>query len=45
MDDNEDLRGMIDKAVRRFVGEENPKLVGTALNCIVKGYDRRKTES
>ena len=43
--EEEDLLYMIDKAVYKFIGNEDSDLAKSALNCIVKGYDRRKTES
>lgn len=43
--DEDDLLYMIDKAVYKFLGNEDNALAKSALNCIVKSYDRRKTES
>lgn len=42
--DKEELCSMIDKAVIKLVGHDNPDLTTSALNCILKGYDRKKTE-
>ncbi|KAL5019959.1 hypothetical protein ScPMuIL_002851 [Solemya velum] len=39
----DELKGMLDKAVQRFLGFSEPSLVTAALNCIDKKYDRRKT--
>ena len=43
--DEEKLHAMISRATEKFVGNEDPELSQSALSCIVKGYDRRKTES
>ena len=43
--EQEDLRNHVERAVRKFLGQDDSGLVHTALNCIGKGYDRRKTES
>ncbi|KAK2194112.1 hypothetical protein NP493_2g07042 [Ridgeia piscesae] len=41
----DDLRPMVDRAVRKFLGFGEPTLVTAAINCIDKGYDARKTQS
>ena len=43
--EQEDLHSMIDRAVYKFLGRDEADLAKSALNCIVKEYDRRKTES
>ena len=40
----DDLRPMVDRAVRKFLGFGEPTLVTAAINCIDKGYDARKTQ-
>ena len=44
-DDEEQLYLMISKAVENFLGQAMPELSKSALASIVKGYDRKKTES
>ena len=39
----DDLRPSIDRMVQKFLGFSEPTLVTAALNCVDKGYDRRKT--
>ncbi|GIY45154.1 hypothetical protein CEXT_123911, partial [Caerostris extrusa] len=41
----EELRPQVDKLVQRFMGFSEPSqsLVSTAVRCLVKGYDQRKT--
>lgn len=37
------MKGILDKTVQRFLGFSEPAVVTAALNCINKGYDKRKT--
>lgn len=39
----EDMKGILDKTVQKFLGFSEPAVVTAALNCINKGYDKRKT--
>lgn len=39
----EDLKSLLDKAVHKFLGFTEQSLVTAALNCIDKGYDKKKT--
>ncbi|CAI9736354.1 U6 small nuclear ribonucleoprotein Prp3-like [Octopus vulgaris] len=39
----EDMKGIMDKTVQKFLGFSEPAVVTAALNCIDKGYDKRKT--
>jgi len=39
----EDLKGLLDKAVNKFLGFSEPSLVTAALKCIDKGYDEKQT--
>ncbi|KAK3597920.1 hypothetical protein CHS0354_042261 [Potamilus streckersoni] len=39
----DDLKSILDKTVQKFLGFSEPSLVTAALNCINKGYDKRKT--
>ncbi len=39
----EDLKPMIDRTVHKFLGFSEATLSTAALNCLNKGYDRRKT--
>ena len=39
----EDLRPLIDTSVTKFLGFTEPTLVSAAVNCLDRGYDRRKT--
>lgn len=41
----EDLKSLLDKAVHKFLGFTEQSLVTAALNCIDKGYDKKKTIS
>lgn len=43
--DLDDLRPIIDKTVQKFLGFSEPTLVVAAINCIDKGYDKKKTVS
>ncbi|XP_041356451.1 U4/U6 small nuclear ribonucleoprotein Prp3-like [Gigantopelta aegis] len=38
----EDLKGLLDKTVQKFLGFSESTLVSAALNCIDRGYDKRK---
>jgi len=42
--DFEDLKPQVDKIVQKYLGFSEPTLVTAALNCVDKGYDRRKTK-
>ncbi|XP_063992231.1 U4/U6 small nuclear ribonucleoprotein Prp3 isoform X2 [Diachasmimorpha longicaudata] len=37
------MKPEIEKAVHKFLGFAEPAIVTTAVNCIVSGYDKRKT--
>jgi hypothetical protein len=39
----DELKLLLDKSVLKFMGFNEPTLVVAALNCIDKGYDKRKT--
>ena len=39
----EDMRPMVANSVQKFLGFGEDTLVTASLNCIDKGYDRRKT--
>ena len=39
----EELRPMVDRTVHKFLGFSEGTLSTAALNCLDKGYDRRKT--
>ena len=39
----EELRPMVDRTVQKFLGFSEGTLSTAALNCLDKGYDRRKT--
>lgn len=41
----EELRPQVDKLVQRFLGLSEPSqsLISTAVRCLIKGYDQRKT--
>ena len=41
--DVEDLKPLIDNVVYKFLGFSEPTLVHAAVNCLDKGYDKRKT--
>ena len=41
--DMEDLRPMVDRTVHKFLGFSEGTLSTAALNCLDKGYDKRKT--
>ena len=41
--DLEELRPMLDRTVHKFLGFTEPTLATAALNCIDKGYEKRKT--
>ncbi|XP_034945371.1 uncharacterized protein Prp3 [Chelonus insularis] len=39
----DEMKPEIEKAVHKFLGFGEPAIVTTAVNCIVSGYDKRKT--
>ncbi|XP_071098058.1 U4/U6 small nuclear ribonucleoprotein Prp3-like [Haliotis cracherodii] len=39
----DDLKSVLDKTVHKFLGFSEPTLVSAALDCIDRGYDRKKT--
>uniref|UniRef100_A0A0C9QW70 PRPF3_1 protein n=1 Tax=Fopius arisanus TaxID=64838 RepID=A0A0C9QW70_9HYME len=39
----DEMKPEIEKAVYKFLGFAEPAIVTTAVNCIVSGYDKRKT--
>lgn len=39
----DDLKPQIERAIQKFLGFNESLVVSTALNCIVSGYDKRKT--
>ena len=39
----EELKPMVDKTVQKFLGFSEPTLVMASVNCMDKGYDKRKT--
>lgn len=41
--DLDELRPMLDRTVQKFLGFTEPTLVTAALNCVDKGYEKRKT--
>ncbi len=41
--DIEELKPIVDKTVQNILGFSEPTLVMTAVNCVDKGYDQRKT--
>ncbi|XP_046396426.1 U4/U6 small nuclear ribonucleoprotein Prp3 [Ischnura elegans] len=41
--DIEEMKPSLDKTVQKFLGFNEPSLVTAAINCLVSGYDRRKT--
>ncbi|XP_012943717.1 U4/U6 small nuclear ribonucleoprotein Prp3 [Aplysia californica] len=41
--DLEDLKPLVNETVKSFMGFTDPTIVTTALNCLGKGYDKRKT--
>ncbi|CAH1787996.1 unnamed protein product, partial [Owenia fusiformis] len=43
--ERDDLKYAVEKAVQKFLGFSEPTLVTASINCIDKGYDRRKAIS
>lgn len=41
--DLEELKPLVNETVKTFMGFTDPTIVTTALNCLGKGYDKRKT--
>ena len=41
--ETEDLKPLIEKVVNKFLGFSEPTLLTAAVNCLDKGYDKRKT--
>ncbi|KAG8223965.1 hypothetical protein J437_LFUL005578 [Ladona fulva] len=41
--DIEEIKPSLDMTVQKFLGFSEPSLVTAAINCLVSGYDRRKT--
>jgi U4/U6 small nuclear ribonucleoprotein PRP3 len=37
------LRPIVDRAVQKFLGFSESTLVTAAVNCVDKGYDKKKT--
>lgn len=41
--DADELKPWIEKSVQKFLGFSEPALVTATMNCIVSGYNKRKT--
>ena len=41
--DLDELKPMLERTVQKFLGFTEPTLVTAALNCVDKGYEKRKT--
>jgi U4/U6 small nuclear ribonucleoprotein PRP3 len=41
--ETEEIKPQVEKAVEKCVGFHESTLVTTAMNCLISGYDRRKT--
>lgn len=39
----EDMKPNVDRTVEKVVGFSEPSLVTTTMNCLLSGYDKKKT--
>jgi hypothetical protein len=41
--ESDEVKAKVERVVEKFLGFQEPVLSATAINCLVNGYDKKKT--